>query len=259
MPPIALITDFGTNDTYVGQMKGVILGMNPQAMLVDITHAIGPQDVFQGALALDESFDAFPAGTIHLVVVDPGVGSACRRIAVELGNQRFVGPDNGLVSCIARRYPVKRAHELSKPRFHRAVVAPTFHGRDIFAPVAAAWSVGFDVSEFGPAIIGPLQELVIPTIRRDVAAITGEVISIDRFGNLITNITAGDLPQDQCQFKTEINGRQIVDIKRFYAECEPQELIVLWSSQGRLEVALNGGSAAKELKAEFGTRVQVTW
>jgi S-adenosylmethionine hydrolase len=256
---ITLLTDFGVNDTYVAQMKGVILGINPAATIVDITHAIEPQNVFHGALCLDEAFDAFPAGTIHVVVVDPGVGSARRRVGVEIGTQRFIGPDNGLLSLLAQRHTIQRVHKLTESRFHRLPVSATFHGRDVFAPVAAAWSLGEDLSSFGPAYTAPLIEIrQFPVMSRD-GEIAGEIIAIDRFGNLISNISERDLPAEYSKIVTEVGGLQIQSLHRFYAEQPRGTVLALLSSSGRLEIARNGGSAAQLLGVSIGARVVVRW
>ncbi|MDB5388605.1 MAG: hypothetical protein JWM11_4251 [Planctomycetaceae bacterium] len=256
---ITLLTDFGVQDTYVAQMKGVILGLNPNATIVDVTHAIAPQDVFHGAICFDEAFDAFPPGTIHVVVVDPGVGSARRRIGVELGGQRFVGPDNGLLSLVARRYPVRRVHELVASQFHRQPVSPTFHGRDIFSPVAAYWSLGEDLSHFGPPVDSSLVELQAPKITRFEHEIVGQIIAIDRFGNLISNITQSDLPSDSTELVTQIAGRRLQGLNQFYAQQPHGAVLVLLSSGGRLEIARNGGSASQILQVGIGERVHVSW
>lgn len=256
---ITFLTDFGVEQTYVAQMKGVILGLNPEALIVDVTHSISAQNVFHGALSLDEVFDAFPTGTIHVVVVDPGVGSSRRRIGVEIGTQRFVGPDNGLLSLISKRQPIQRVHELTEPRFHRQPVSPTFHGRDIFAPVAAYWSLGEDLSRFGPRLESALQAVAVPEIARQTRRVAGEIIAIDRFGNLISNVERADLPANFEDLITEIAGEEIRGVQQFYAERPSKSLLALFGSNGRLEIAQNGGSAAQALSARIGAPVGIRW
>src|SRR4051812_42868225 len=214
-PIVTLMTDFGTRDSYVAQMKGVILGINSNAVIVDITHEIDPQAIMQGAMSLDDAFDAFPPGTIHVVVVDPDVGSTRRRIAAEIGNQRYVGPDNGLLTLLARRYPIQRVSSLTVTHFHRQPTSPTFHGRDMFAPVAANWSLGMDLSAFGEPITIPLAELRIPRVDKQEREVRGEVVAIDRFGNIITNITENELPiYNPSTIITHISGHQLIGLSQ---------------------------------------------
>lgn len=257
---ITLLTDFGTRDSYVAQMKGVILGINPQVEIIDVTHDIEPQAVMQGAMTLDDLFDAFPAGTIHIVIVDPDVGSTRRRIAVEIGEQRYVGPDNGLLTLVARRYPIHRVVALTDSRFHRQPVSPTFHGRDLFSPVAAQWSLGVDLGAFGEPVTVPLAELRLPRIDKQEREVRGEVISIDRFGNLTTNITSADLPlYCPSTIITHIGGQQLIGLSQFYSEHPPGTLLSLIGSSGRLEVSQNLGSAATKLDLRIGAPVVAKW
>lgn len=259
-PVITLLTDFGTRDGYVAQMKGVVLGINPNAVIVDVTHEIEPQAIMQGALCLNEVFDAFPAGTIHVVVVDPDVGSTRRRIAAEVGNQRYVGPDNGLLTLVARRYPIHRVTSLTVTQYHRQPTSPTFHGRDLFASVAGNWSLGMDLSAFGEPITVPLAELRIPRIDKQDREVRGEVTGIDRFGNLTTNIMGTDLPlYCPSTIITHVGGHQMIGLSQYYSEHPPGTLLSLVGSSGRLEVAQNVGHAADELGAKIGDSVHVTW
>src|ERR1700685_2767838 len=202
MPPIITITtDFGLSDSYVAQMKGVILGISPQARLVDVTHQVPRQDCAAASAILADVVDAFPPGTIHLVVVDPGVGTKRRAVAVETiaeakpggeaSGPRFVAPDNGVLTDVLQRHRIRRAVRLSETRFWATDVSNTFHGRDIFAPVAAHWSTGVDLAEFGPPLMLPLIQLPVsrPTVHD--GEIRGEIVRTDSFGNLITNIDSG--------------------------------------------------------------------
>lgn len=257
---ITLLTDFGTRDSYVAQMKGVILGINPHAVLVDVTHEIDPQAIMQGAMCLDDTFDAFPPGTIHVVIVDPDVGSTRRRIAAEIGDQRYVGPDNGLLTLIARRYPIHRVMSLTATAFHRHPTCPTFHGRDLFAPTAAHWSLGMDLSALGEPVTIPLAELRIPKIDKQEREVRGEVVSIDHFGNLATNIVGGDLPlYSPSTIITSAGGQQIIGLSQYYSEHPPGTVLSLIGSSGRLEISQNIGNAAKTLDLKVGDQVTVKW
>lgn len=258
-PLITLTTDFGTSDSYVAQMKGVILGINPEAQVVDISHAVPPQDVRRGALLLDRSIAAFPPGTLHVGVVDPGVGSARSLVGVEMAGQRFLAPDNGLLSAVIRHFPPERAHRLEAPEYWRHPVSETFHGRDVLAPVAAHWSRGTDLDAFGPAV--PWQALVMLPLRearRHGRSVVGEIDDIDAFGNLITNIDVSLLPRD-CHDACVVElGRTRIDrISHFYGEQPAGTLLALFGSSGRLEIAVNLGNAAEELGLGAGTPVRV--
>jgi S-adenosyl-L-methionine hydrolase (adenosine-forming) len=256
-PIMTLTTDFGTSDSYVAQMKGVILGINPEIHIVDVTHSIAPQQIRQGAVVIDDMVDAFPAGTIHVGVVDPGVGSGRALVAAEIGRWRFLAPDNGLLSLVAARFPPQRIVTLSKSDFWRAGVSSTFHGRDILAPVAAHWSLGAEIVSFG----GEHSALV--TLERAAATqsgetIVGEVLLIDRFGNVITSIPESMIPESKRNSATiEFAGRIISGVRSHYAAVEPKQLVALIGSSGRLEVAMRDGDAARELGATVGTAVHV--
>src|SRR5438445_10884178 len=186
-PVIALLTDFGTRDHYAGTMKGVALGICPDATLVDISHDLPPHDVLGAALELAAAYKYFPAGTIFLVVVDPGVGSARRGIAAEAGDYKFVAPDNGVLTAVFDEHPPKRVVELTERKYARPTVSRTFEGRDRFAPAAAWLAKGIELAALGrPA--ASIHHLDLPRPRLDPDALTGEVLRVDRFGNLITNI-----------------------------------------------------------------------
>ena len=257
--PITFITDFGTSGNYVAQMKGVVLGINPHAALVDMTHQIAPQDVRQAALVLDRAVDAFPPGTVHVAVIDPGVGSHRALLGVEMGGQRFLAPDNGLLSAVMRRYRPDRLHRLEEPRYWRQTVSPTFHGRDVLAPVAAHWSLGTDLAEFGPEM--PQESLIMLPLRSarlSGRSVTGEIDEVDSFGNLITNIDEGCVPPDARRACIVDLGRTRIDgISRFYAEQAPGSLLALFGSSGRLEIAVSSGNAAEELGLMPGATVRV--
>ena len=242
MRAITLLTDFGTADYFVGAMKGAILSINQHAVIVDITHEIPAQDVAAGAFTLLAAYNTFPAGTIHVAVVDPGVGSSRRPIVVVAGNHLFVGPDNGIFTYIYDRNADFHAIQITNEKYFRRPVSTTFHGRDIFAPVAAALSTGVDPSSFGQRILDPI--LLYKSVEP-------QVIHIDRFGNLITNITRDVLKEGA---KLSVNGHLISVFKRFFGEeiGEPDEPFAIWGSAGFLEIAVNGRSAAEFLQVKHG-------
>src|SRR5712691_9950355 len=220
MSIITLLTDFGSQDYFVGAMKGVILSINRHALIVDITHEIPPQDIETAAFNLLATYKDFPAATIHVAVVDPGVGSARKPILIECGEQFFVGPDNGIFSWICEREGKWRAFHLTNEEFFRHPVSATFHGRDIFAPVAAALASGVAVEDFGDEVrdyvrLNPLR----PVVASD-GTIDGRVVHIDRFGNCITNLTresfSGDKPASGA--KLRINGREISSFRNSFSE-----------------------------------------
>ncbi len=257
---ITLTTDFGSMDTYVAQMKGAIVGINPAARIIDVTHGIPPQDLFRGALALDEIVDCFPDGTVHVAVVDPGVGSQRRIIAVELGQQRFVLPDNGLIERVRQRLPIRQIVEVTEATFFRrsfvqseaseseaTPISNTFHGRDIMAPVAAHLSLGVEFEELGPTVReDSLCELAIPDPIVTDHSIIGHVVWTDSFGNLITNIDAGLIPSDQfSNLQISIGLTEIIGIRHTYSDVAAGQIMALINSSGRLEIAVNGGRACE--------------
>ena len=252
--PITLTTDFGLKDPYQGAMKGAILSVNPDAGIVDITHLVSPGEVIEGAFVLLESCGFFPQGTIHAGVVDPGVGGARRPILVETEKFFFVGPDNGLFSLALRNERVKRVVHLTEDKYFRSEVSKTFHGRDIFGPVAAHLSLGVSPSEFG-ADTTDIREISLPAPTREKGVIAGEVIYIDSFGNIITNINGGDalsFGPDAC---VELNGIEIEGLKRTYSEATGGSPLALISSFDFLEIAVNAGNAGKTFNASVGDKV----
>jgi S-adenosylmethionine hydrolase len=247
-----LVTDFGTADYFVGAVKGAILSVNPSAVIVDITHEIPPQDIAAGAFTLLAAYQTFPAGTIHVAVVDPGVGSTRRPIIVSANEQFFVGPDNGLFSYVYDREPSHKTFHVTADRFFRPAVSSTFHGRDIFAPVAAALSNGVAPEELGRLIDNEvrLAQSLEPEVQKD-GKVRARIIHIDRFGNCITNITR-DLINSRKQPTLLIKRRLIRTFKTFYADetGSPNELFAIWGSAGFLEISMNGQSAARKLNAK---------
>ncbi|HJP93028.1 MAG TPA: SAM-dependent chlorinase/fluorinase [Pyrinomonadaceae bacterium] len=255
LPVITLLTDFGTADYFVGAVKGAILSINPRAVIVDITHEIAPQDIDAAAFTLFASYQTFPAGTIHVVVVDPGVGSTRRPIVVSAGKQFFVGPDNGVFTYIYDREPRHRTHHATQEKYFRQPTSTTFHGRDIFAPVAAALSTGVKPQAFGPSVTDAvrLENLLRPVVQTN-GRIEGRVIHIDRFGNCITNLTR-DIVKGAPEMLL-IKEKQISSFREFFSDASAaNELFAIWGSAGFLEIAINRGSAALTLGVKRGEPV----
>lgn len=257
MPIITLTTDFGLSGSYVAAMKGVILGLMPQATLVDITHQITPQNVREAAYVLHTACGYFSPATVHVAVVDPGVGSARRPMAAHIDGRYFVGPDNGLFTYVLQEasQPAHCVH-LDNPAYWRAQVSRTFHGRDIFAPVAAHLANGVPLEMLGTPINDPVRFAVLPPQRDPDGALRGQVIYVDRFGNLVSNIP-GDWLAGRF-WVVRIAGQQVAGPSLTYAEAAPGQLLVLLSSSGTLEVAVREGSAAERLAVQAGEPIVVT-
>jgi S-adenosylmethionine hydrolase len=258
-PTIALLTDFGSRDHYAGAMKGVALTICPDATLVDVTHEIPPHDVLAGALELAASYKYFPAGTIFLVVVDPGVGSARHGIAADSGGYRFVAPDNGVLTLVFREAAPKRVVELTERKYARATVSRTFEGRDRFAPAAAWLAKGIELSALGRPLTA-WHSLVIPEPAVSEREVAGEVLRVDRFGNLVTNIDRRTFDRFAGGGAIEIDagGHVVGKVVATYAEAEPGSLCALFGSTESLEIAVNGGSAAERLGLGRAARVAMT-
>lgn len=254
MTTITLTTDFGDHDPYVGIMKGVILGVAPEARLVDLTHHIPPQNIEVAAFTLESARAYFPQGTVHLAVVDPGVGSNRRPIVVGTGRESYVGPDNGLFS-FALALPDAAAWALDRPEFWLPQVSRTFHGRDIFAPIAARLALGVPPSELGSLIHDPVRLPRREAERAGNGEITGYVIHADRFGNLITNIPGAWLTGHE--WRCEIAGHVITGPSGAYADAPVGGLLLLVSSNGTAEIAAREANAAERLRAGSGTRVRL--
>ena len=268
---IAIITDFGTRDGYVGAMKGVLNSICPQAVLIDITHEIAPQDVVGAAYTLARCSRYFPDATIFLVVVDPGVGTNRRPIAVEAGSYRFVAPDNGVLTKALQWQEKWRAVNLTNCDYWLDTVSATFHGRDIFAPVAAHWANGNDIVCFGKEV-SDLVTLTEPVVRWDeeICGFLGTVIQVDQFGNLITNIgplerlgqklrwqeNSGQNQEFSGEaFTVELVGLKLRGIRKTYGEVNKGGILALVDSNGYLEIAMNQGNAAETLGIEPGAEV----
>jgi S-adenosylmethionine hydrolase len=255
---ITLLTDFGAADYFVAAMKGVILTINPNAIIVDLTHEVPAQDIPAAAFTLRASYRSFPAGTIHMAVVDPGVGSSRRPILGVGGSQFFVGPDNGIFSYVFELEPDVRVFELTKEKYFRQPVSATFHGRDVFAPVAAALSNGVRPESLGTQIDDPI---VLPSLepeRLGEGKLRGRIVHIDHFGNCITNFAQRDFAAASLESRLELRvGRQVI---RSFRQCFSEagagntrdKLFAIWGSAGFLELAAMNQSAAELLKAKIG-------
>jgi len=262
---ITLTTDFGTADSYVAAMKGVILSINPDAHLVDLSHELAAHDLIGAALFLEAACRHFAQETIHLAVVDPGVGTARRAICVRTARSYYVAPDNGIVSLAIRAEAPYDAVELTDTEYHRTVQpSGTFHGRDVFAPVAAHLSLGTGLDSFGPPV-GDLVEVDVPAVNRaSPGVLEGEVIHIDRFGNMITNISRADwldacrgTGDDVSSVVVQICGASINGLSRAYGDHEPGTLLALWGSSDKLEISVTCGNAAERVNATVGTQVRM--
>jgi S-adenosyl-L-methionine hydrolase (adenosine-forming) len=257
-PIIALLTDFGTASHYAGTMKGVVLTLCPDVTLVDITHDVPPHDVLTGALELAASYKYFPAGTIFLAVVDPGVGSTRRGLIADTGDYRFVAPDNGVLTAVLREHKPKRMVELTERRYARPTVSRTFEGRDRFAPAAAWLAKGTELTAMGRPIANWLQ-LEIPEPREEQTTLLGEVVLVDRFGNLVTNIDRRRFDQfrhDQS-ISIAVDGQVVDRLVATYAEAPAGSICALFGSSDHLELALNGGSAASQLGVGRGATIRI--
>ena len=255
MAVITLTTDFGTRDTYVAEMKAAILSITPDVHIVDITHEVAPHDVLEGALALEAAAPWFPRATVHVAVVDPGVGTARRGLVVAAGDQVFVGPDNGLFTPFLGASPW-RAFELTETAFRGATVSPTFHGRDVFAPAAAHVARGLSTERLGPRVTDPVL-LAWPRPRVAGSRIGGAVVHVDRFGNLVTSIPGDALASLGSSLTVRVGARSLA-LVRTYGELARGRPGALVGSRNRLEIAVNAGSAAAVLGAGRGTSVVVS-
>ncbi len=260
-PIVTLTTDFGLGDHFVGTVKGVILSVLPDAELVDISQGVSPFDVFEGALTIAAAYSYFPPSTVHLVVVDPGVGTTRRPIVAVAGQHHFVAPDNGVLSLIYSREERLRVHHVTAEHYFRHPVSTTFHARDVFAPVAAYLAKGVDASAFGPEITDFVRrDMPRPTSITE-NSMRGTVIKVDRFGNLVTNITPEILPRlfqsAPPPFKISIAGREITTMQSAYGNAASGDLFAILGSMGYLEIVANQGSAAQLLQAGKGANVDV--
>ncbi len=260
--PIVLLTDYGLQDTYVGVLKGVIARIAPQASVIDLLHHIRPQQVRQGAYALWAAEPYFPDGSIFVAVVDPGVGTERRAVAVESNRKYFLAPDNGLLSFVIERYGVDRAVVLENPAYRLSEVSSTFHGRDIFAPAAAYLAQGVHLEQLGmPIDPRSLQRLPAPRCDYQDGVWLGEVLHIDRFGNLITSLSAerlqiGALPQERVRWRIAVGNAMIVGMSRTFADVADGEFCAYVGSDGLVEIARRNGNAAIALQVNLGEVVR---
>jgi S-adenosylmethionine hydrolase len=266
LPLITLLTDFGTADYFVSAVKGVILSSNPRARIVDITHDIPPQDVEAAAFTLLAAYSSFAPGTIHVAVVDPGVGSPRRPILIQTPDRFFVGPDNGIFSYVCDQQlhleiPTQIFH-LTNRQYFRHPVSATFNGRDVFAPVAAALSKGVEPDELGSQVTEMFR---LPPLRPEISGdgrIKGRIIHIDHFGNCVTNITRQELKAEAIAggAKVQVKGKQVKSFRSYFAEHtgSREKVFAIWGSAGFLEIAASNDSAARLLKGRRGDPVIVT-
>jgi S-adenosylmethionine hydrolase len=263
-PTIALLTDFGLRDNYVGVMKGVMFGICPEARFVDISHEISPGDIPSAAFLLERSVDYFPENTVFLVVVDPGVGSERRPIALRTGKMLCVGPDNGVFSRVLDRADLDRGPvqivEITEPEYGLSRVSNTFHGRDIFAPAAAHLAGGVDIGDLGQPISDPIR-IPRPVLRKTGSGIESEVVYVDRFGNLVTAIPESALlsldGDTVTGVRLTVDGKQAGTLADSYASVPPGEPVCVVGGFGYLEISVNQGSAAEYFGAEAGVSVTV--
>lgn len=257
---IALLTDFGCRDHYVACMKGVILQLNPKAIIVDITHEINPQDIYHGAFILRNALPWFPPKTIFVAVVDPTVGTSRRILAARYNDRYVLAPDNGLLTLLHRDASLQGIRSVENHQYFAAQISRTFHGRDIFAPVAAHLSKGVPFDHLGPLIDRmEVLNLARPHLHQD-GTIDGEVFTIDHFGNLITNISVADLSAAHTRrhhLQVSVADRVIGPVHASYADVAPGQAVALVGSSQVLEIGINGGNAAKTLDIARGTPVSL--
>ena len=257
-PTIALLTDFGTADHYAGTLKGVLLSLCPDATLVDISHDVPPHDVLTAAIELAACYRYFPVGTIFLVVVDPGVGSARRGLAADTGDYRFVAPDNGVLSLVFQDARPRKVVDLTERRYARPTVSRTFEGRDRFAPAAGWLAKGIELTAMGRPVT-QWHVLEVPQPQVGDQRLTGQVVRVDRFGNLVTNIDRKrfDSFRQEAAIEIAVDGRQIDHLVATYAETPEGGVCALFGSTDHLEIACNGGSAAQSLGLGRGAVVHI--
>ena len=256
---ITLLTDFGVADYFVGAVKGVILAANPNARIIDITHEIAPHDIEAAAFTLLAAHESFPAGTIHVAVVDPGVGSARRPLLIRASEQFFVGPDNGIFSYVCDRSEQAEIVHLTNSKYFRHPVSPTFNGRDIFAPVAAALSTGVTPADLGDKVKDYVKLKPLQAEAASNGEIVGRIIHVDRFGNCVTNITPAELTPRMIAggARLRVKGKVVKSFRNYFAEVtgSKDKVFAVWGSAGFLEIAAAQRSAAQILKVSRGDEV----
>ena len=257
---ITLTSDFGYRDPYTAEMKGVILTINPNTTIVDITHDIEKFSIQMGAFTLASAAPYFPKGAVHLAVVDPGVGTQRRPIIIQTKQAYFVGPDNGLLILAAENQGIEHINLIANSKFMLPQTSDTFHGRDIFAPAAAYLERGVKPGEFGPGIFDPVKP-EFAKVKRENGVLIGKILHVDSFGNIITNINKAELKQSSIKGQINLkmaNCQLQLSFNKTYAETKPNEPLSLIGSHGFLEVALNQGSAAKKYKVKIGEEISVS-
>jgi S-adenosyl-L-methionine hydrolase (adenosine-forming) len=258
---ITFTTDFGLAEHYVGAMKGVICGINPSAQLVDITNSVQSYDILDGAIAISQAYSYFPSETIHLVIVDPGVGSARRAIVAKAGVQIFVAPDNGVLSLVYEREEAISVRHITAEHYFRQPVSSTFHGRDIFAAIAAYISKGVELAKFGDEITDYVRFAAPRPKPAGPGSWKGVVLKIDKFGNIITNVTAKDIPEmfqtPGRPFRITVGKAEVTKLHSNYAEGAQGEVFAILGSTGFLELSMNRGAAARAAVVEKGSEVAV--
>ncbi|MBI5352395.1 MAG: SAM-dependent chlorinase/fluorinase [Chloroflexi bacterium] len=261
MPTISLTTDFGTRNGFAGVMKGVIYKISPNAKIVDISHTIAPQDIREGAFALWRAYSFFPKGTVHLYVVDPGVGTKRRPLAARIGDHYFVGPDNGLLTPILEdaehKFEKIEFFELSNPKYFLPKVSRTFHGRDIFSPIAAHLANGISLNEFGPSFFDPVR-MKMTHPEKTSNGFTAHVTLIDIFGNISTDLSASAL-QGQTDVLFRLRGAEVNGLVETYGHRSAGDLVAVVDSEEFVEIAVVNGNAAQRLSAEVGDVVDVVF
>lgn len=253
---VALLTDFGLKDPYVGVMKGVILSVNRNARLIDLSHDVGPQAVLEAYFLLSNSYRYFPVGTLFVAVVDPGVGSDRAVVGVETEKYLFLAPDNGLLGFLEKDGGVKRVVKIANPKYFLHPVSNTFHGRDVFAPVAGHLSLGVDLGRMGPEIEA-IRRIEAPAPRfSSEGTVVGEVVGVDSFGNLITNVP-GERLEKADRVEVRVGKTTIDRVLKSYASAKDGRLFGIVGSRGTLEISINRGNAAKKTGAKVGDAVRV--
>lgn len=256
---ITLLTDFGQRDGFVGTMKGVILGICPEAKIVDISHEIEPQNIDAAAFVLNNSHKYFPSGTIHVVVIDPGVGSTRRIVCVSAFEHLFLAPDNGVLKYVYHEYPEAEIVEVSNKKYFLPEISQTFHGRDIFAPVAAYLAQGGDFRDLGPPVTD-YEKGRLPELTESPQSIQGEVVYIDHFGNLISNIPFESLEKyNNKDIQIQLKNWTIKGLSNSYTEGNKNKPIGLIGSSGFLEISVNFGNAKELLKCTEGDKIRVSF
>ena len=255
---ITLTTDFGLEDWFVGTMKGVIARITPKARVVDLNHGLTPGDIRAGAFSLAAGFRFFPKGTIHIAIVDPGVGSSRGAIVARTSNYIFIGPDNGVLTRAIAQEPSAEVRRLENPKWFLKPVSKTFHGRDVFAPAAAFLAAGADFSDVGPKLDAWVQ-LAFPTPQSQKDQVQGSVVYVDRYGNAITNIPNREFLDPERLADVWVGQKRVTRVHEFYQSVGPGKAVCVPGSSGFLEIAVNQGDAAKRLRLKVGSPISVRW